>query len=40
MGTICTADQAKAAIDAGARFLVTSGVRAEVAKAGSDGDIR
>jgi 2-dehydro-3-deoxyphosphogluconate aldolase / (4S)-4-hydroxy-2-oxoglutarate aldolase len=39
MGTVCTADQAKAAIGAGARFLVTPGVRSEVAKAGSDSGI-
>jgi 2-dehydro-3-deoxyphosphogluconate aldolase/(4S)-4-hydroxy-2-oxoglutarate aldolase len=39
MGTVCTADQAKAAIGAGAQFLVTPGIRAEVAKAGSDSDI-
>ena len=38
-GTVSTADQAKAAIGAGARFLVTPGVRSEVAKAGSDSDI-
>ena len=39
MGTVRTADQAKAAIGAGARFLVTPGIRPEVAKAGSDSDI-
>jgi 2-dehydro-3-deoxyphosphogluconate aldolase/(4S)-4-hydroxy-2-oxoglutarate aldolase len=39
MGTVCTADQAKAAIDAGARFLVTPGIRSEVAKVGSDSDV-
>jgi 2-dehydro-3-deoxyphosphogluconate aldolase/(4S)-4-hydroxy-2-oxoglutarate aldolase len=39
MGTVCTADQAKAAIGAGAQFLVTPGIRSEVAKAGSDSDI-
>ena len=33
MGTVCTADQAEAAIDAGARFLVTPGIRPGVAKA-------
>ena len=39
MGTVCTADQAKAAIGAGAQFLVTPGIRSEVAKAGSDSGI-
>jgi 2-dehydro-3-deoxyphosphogluconate aldolase/(4S)-4-hydroxy-2-oxoglutarate aldolase len=39
MGTVCTADQAKAAIDAGAQFLVTPGIRSEVAKVGSDSDV-
>ena len=39
MGTVCTADQAKAAIHAGAQFLVTPGIRSEVAKVGSDSDI-
>jgi 2-dehydro-3-deoxyphosphogluconate aldolase/(4S)-4-hydroxy-2-oxoglutarate aldolase len=39
MGTVCTADQANAAIDAGARFLVTPGIRAEVAKAATDSGI-
>lgn len=32
VGTVLTADQAKAAIDAGARFLVTPGLRAAVAE--------
>jgi len=31
VGTVLTADQAKAAVDAGAHFLVTPGVRADVA---------
>jgi 2-dehydro-3-deoxyphosphogluconate aldolase/(4S)-4-hydroxy-2-oxoglutarate aldolase len=39
MGTVCTADQAKAAIDAGAQFLVTPGVRSDVAKVGSGSDV-
>jgi 2-dehydro-3-deoxyphosphogluconate aldolase/(4S)-4-hydroxy-2-oxoglutarate aldolase len=39
MGTVCTADQAEAAIGAGARFLVTPGIRSDVAKAGSDSGI-
>jgi 2-dehydro-3-deoxyphosphogluconate aldolase / (4S)-4-hydroxy-2-oxoglutarate aldolase len=39
MGTVCTADQANAAIGAGARFLVTPGIRPRVAKAGSDSGI-
>jgi 2-dehydro-3-deoxyphosphogluconate aldolase/(4S)-4-hydroxy-2-oxoglutarate aldolase len=34
VGTVLTADQAKAAVDAGARFLVTPGVRADVAEVG------
>jgi 2-dehydro-3-deoxyphosphogluconate aldolase / (4S)-4-hydroxy-2-oxoglutarate aldolase len=33
VGTVCTAEQAKAAIGAGARFLVTPGIRPDVAKA-------
>jgi 2-dehydro-3-deoxyphosphogluconate aldolase / (4S)-4-hydroxy-2-oxoglutarate aldolase len=33
VGTVCTADQARAAIDGGAEFLVTPGVRADVATA-------
>jgi 2-dehydro-3-deoxyphosphogluconate aldolase/(4S)-4-hydroxy-2-oxoglutarate aldolase len=32
IGTVLTADQAKAAIDAGAKFLVTPGLRPEVAE--------
>lgn len=32
VGTVLTADQARAAIDAGARFLVTPGLRPEVAE--------
>ena len=39
MGTVCTSDQAKAAIDAGARFLVTPGIRSDVAKVGSASDV-
>jgi 2-dehydro-3-deoxyphosphogluconate aldolase/(4S)-4-hydroxy-2-oxoglutarate aldolase len=39
MGTVCAADQAKAAIGAGAQFLVTPGIRSEVAKVGSDSDV-
>jgi 2-dehydro-3-deoxyphosphogluconate aldolase/(4S)-4-hydroxy-2-oxoglutarate aldolase len=39
MGTVCTADQANAAIGAGARFLVTPGIRPGVAKAGSDSGV-
>ncbi len=35
VGTVLTAEQAHAAVDAGARFLVTPGVRAEVARAAS-----
>ena len=36
MGTVLTADQARAAIDAGAKFLVTPGVRADVAAVAAD----
>lgn len=36
MGTVLTADQARAAIDAGAKFLVTPGVRADVAAVATD----
>ncbi|MGT2462092.1 bifunctional 4-hydroxy-2-oxoglutarate aldolase/2-dehydro-3-deoxy-phosphogluconate aldolase [Sinomonas atrocyanea] len=32
VGTVMTGDQARAAIDAGAQFLVTPGIRAEVAR--------
>jgi 2-dehydro-3-deoxyphosphogluconate aldolase / (4S)-4-hydroxy-2-oxoglutarate aldolase len=39
MGTVLTADQARAAVDAGAKFLVTPGVRAEVAAVGVDSGI-
>jgi 2-dehydro-3-deoxyphosphogluconate aldolase / (4S)-4-hydroxy-2-oxoglutarate aldolase len=39
MGTVCTSDQARAAIDGGARFLVTPGIRAEVAKIASGSGI-
>ena len=34
VGTVLTADQAKAAVDAGALFLVTPGVRVDVAEVG------
>jgi 2-dehydro-3-deoxyphosphogluconate aldolase/(4S)-4-hydroxy-2-oxoglutarate aldolase len=36
MGTVVTAVQAGAAIDAGAKFLVTPGIRADVAKVAAD----
>ncbi len=36
MGTVLTADQARAAVDAGATFLVTPGIRAEVGAVGAD----
>jgi 2-dehydro-3-deoxyphosphogluconate aldolase / (4S)-4-hydroxy-2-oxoglutarate aldolase len=39
MGTVLTADQARAAVDAGANFLVTPGIRAEVAAVGADSGI-
>jgi 2-dehydro-3-deoxyphosphogluconate aldolase/(4S)-4-hydroxy-2-oxoglutarate aldolase len=39
VGTVCTAEQAKAAIGAGARFLVTPGIRSDVAKACSDSGV-
>jgi 2-dehydro-3-deoxyphosphogluconate aldolase / (4S)-4-hydroxy-2-oxoglutarate aldolase len=39
MGTVLTADQARAAVDAGAKFLVTPGIRAEVGAVGADSGI-
>ncbi|MBP2415059.1 2-dehydro-3-deoxyphosphogluconate aldolase/(4S)-4-hydroxy-2-oxoglutarate aldolase [Arthrobacter stackebrandtii] len=39
VGTVLTADQAKAAIDAGAQFLVTPGIRPEVARVAADAGI-
>lgn len=39
VGTVLHADQAEAAIDNGARFLVTPGVRAEVAAVAAERDI-
>jgi 2-dehydro-3-deoxyphosphogluconate aldolase/(4S)-4-hydroxy-2-oxoglutarate aldolase len=39
MGTVLTADQARAAVDAGAQFLVTPGIRAEVGAVGADSGI-
>ena len=36
VGTVLTGDQARAAIDAGAKFLVTPGIRADVAAVASD----
>ncbi|MGV0744059.1 bifunctional 4-hydroxy-2-oxoglutarate aldolase/2-dehydro-3-deoxy-phosphogluconate aldolase [Mycolicibacterium sp. XJ870] len=39
VGTVCTADQARAAIDCGAKFLVTPGVRASVAEVAVAGGI-
>lgn len=39
VGTILTADQARAAVDAGAQFLVTPGLRPEVAKVATDAGI-
>ncbi|MFQ6394109.1 bifunctional 4-hydroxy-2-oxoglutarate aldolase/2-dehydro-3-deoxy-phosphogluconate aldolase [Nocardia sp. KC 131] len=39
VGTVLTADQAEAAIDSGARFLVTPGIRAEVAAIATRHDI-
>ncbi|MFD0362266.1 bifunctional 4-hydroxy-2-oxoglutarate aldolase/2-dehydro-3-deoxy-phosphogluconate aldolase [Nocardia sp. GCM10030253] len=39
VGTVLTADQAKAAIDNGARFLVTPGLRREVAAVATQHDI-
>ena len=38
-GTVLTRDQAKAAIDAGARYLVTPGVAEEVLDEGADQDV-
>ncbi|MET0452296.1 MAG: bifunctional 4-hydroxy-2-oxoglutarate aldolase/2-dehydro-3-deoxy-phosphogluconate aldolase [Mycobacterium sp.] len=39
MGTVCTADQAGAAIDSGAEFLVTPGIRSDVAKVAAEHEI-
>jgi 2-dehydro-3-deoxyphosphogluconate aldolase/(4S)-4-hydroxy-2-oxoglutarate aldolase len=39
MGTVLTADQARAAVAAGAKFLVTPGIRAEVGAVGADSGI-
>jgi 2-dehydro-3-deoxyphosphogluconate aldolase / (4S)-4-hydroxy-2-oxoglutarate aldolase len=39
VGTVLTADQARSAVDAGAKFLVTPGIRACVAKVASDSGI-
>ena len=39
VGTVMTADQARDAIDAGARFLVTPGLRPEVAEVATAGSI-
>lgn len=39
VGTVLTADQARAAIDAGARFLVTPGLRPEVAAVAVDAGV-
>jgi 2-dehydro-3-deoxyphosphogluconate aldolase/(4S)-4-hydroxy-2-oxoglutarate aldolase len=39
MGTVLTADQARCAIDAGANFLVTPGIRADVAHVAAEGAI-
>jgi 2-dehydro-3-deoxyphosphogluconate aldolase/(4S)-4-hydroxy-2-oxoglutarate aldolase len=36
MGTVLSADQAHAAVDAGAKFLVTPGIRADVARVAAD----
>jgi 2-dehydro-3-deoxyphosphogluconate aldolase/(4S)-4-hydroxy-2-oxoglutarate aldolase len=39
VGTVLTADQARSAVDVGAKFLVTPGIRACVAKVASDSGI-
>ena len=39
VGTVMTAEQARSAIDAGARFLVTPGLRPEVAKVATDAGV-
>ena len=39
VGTVLTADQARAAVDAGARFLVTPGIRVDVAGVAAGGGI-
>lgn len=36
VGTVLTADQARSAVDAGAEFLVTPGIRADVAEVATD----
>jgi 2-dehydro-3-deoxyphosphogluconate aldolase/(4S)-4-hydroxy-2-oxoglutarate aldolase len=40
VGTVMTGDQARAAIDAGAQFLVTPGIRAEVARVAVQAGVR
>ena len=39
VGTVLTGDQARAAVDAGEKFLVTPGIRADVAEAAAGGGI-
>ncbi len=39
VGTVLTGDQARAAVDAGAKFLVTPGIRADVAEAAAGSGI-
>jgi len=39
VGTVLTADQARSAVDVGAEFLVTPGIRAGVAEVGTDSGI-
>jgi 2-dehydro-3-deoxyphosphogluconate aldolase / (4S)-4-hydroxy-2-oxoglutarate aldolase len=39
MGTVITADQARAAVDVGAKFLVTPGIRAQVGEVGAESGI-
>ena len=39
VGTVLTADQARSAVDVGAKFLVTPGIRASVAEVATDNGI-
>jgi 2-dehydro-3-deoxyphosphogluconate aldolase/(4S)-4-hydroxy-2-oxoglutarate aldolase len=39
VGTVLTADQARSAVDVGAKFLVTPGIRASVAEVATDSGI-
>ena len=39
VGTVLTADQARAAVDSGAQFLITPGIRAGVARIGAESQV-